>query len=61
MPVLSEHINDTEPRVSTVASDLQRILFFFMTLAVMVRQVVRVIGSPSGMNAVPEVSLVPVT
>lgn len=51
VPVLSEQINVTEPSVSTVARDLQRILFFFITAAVMVRQVVRVIGRPSGMNA----------
>lgn len=51
VPVLSEQINVTEPNVSTVARDLQRILFFFITAAVIVRQVVRAIGKPSGMNA----------
>jgi hypothetical protein len=51
VPVLSEQMRLTEPSVSTVASDLQRILFFFIEPAVMVRQVVSAIGRPSGMKA----------
>src|SRR5687767_12531972 len=30
VPVLSEQTTETEPKVSTVLSDLQRILFFFI-------------------------------
>jgi len=51
VPVLSEHSSDTEPSVSTVASDLQRMLLFFMEYAVIVRHVARAIGRPSGMKA----------
>lgn len=51
VPVLSEHIVLTDPRVSTVLRDLHRILFFFMMLAVIVRLAVTAIGRPSGMNA----------
>ena len=42
----------TEPRVSTVFRDLHRILFFRMRLAVMVREAVSAMGSPSGMKAI---------
>jgi hypothetical protein len=51
VPVLSEQIVLTEPRVSTVLRDLHRILFFFMMLAVIVRLAVTAIGRPSGMKA----------
>lgn len=51
VPVLSEQITETDPSVSTVLRDLQRILFFFMRLAVMVRPAVMEMGRPSGMNA----------
>ena len=51
VPVLSEHITETEPRVSTVLRDLHKILFFRMMLAVIVRLAVTAIGNPSGMNA----------
>jgi len=51
VPVLSEQMTDTAPRVSTVLRDLHRILFFLIMLATMVRDDVRAIGSPSGMKA----------
>jgi hypothetical protein len=44
-------MTDTEPRVSTVLRDLQRILFLLIRLAVMVKFAVRAIGKPSGINA----------
>ena len=37
VPVLSEQITVTDPRVSTVFNDLHSTLFFFMIFAVMVR------------------------
>ena len=37
VPVLSEQITVTDPRVSTVFNDLHNTLFFFMIFAVMVR------------------------
>jgi hypothetical protein len=42
---------ETAPRVSTVLRDLQRILFFLIMLATIVKLVVKAIGNPSGMNA----------
>jgi hypothetical protein len=51
VPVLSEQITETDPRVSTVFKDLQRILFFLMMFATIVKLVVNAIGRPSGMNA----------
>jgi hypothetical protein len=51
VPVLSEQMTDTEPRVSTVFRDLHRILFLRIRFAVMVRLAVKAIGSPSGINA----------
>jgi hypothetical protein len=51
VPVLSEQMTETEPRVSTVFSDLHRILFFRMIFATMVKDVVRAMGNPSGMTA----------
>jgi hypothetical protein len=51
VPVLSEQMVLTEPKVSTVLSDLQRILFFFMICAVIVKLAVTAMGKPSGMNA----------
>ena len=51
VPVLSEQMTDTEPSVSTVFRDLQRIIFFFIRLAVMVRPAVIAMGRPSGMKA----------
>ena len=51
VPVLSEQMTLTEPRVSTVFRDLQRILFLRMRFAVIVRDAVNAIGRPSGMNA----------
>ena len=51
VPVLSEQITLTDPRVSTVFSDLQRILFWRIIFAVIVREAVKAIGSPSGINA----------
>ena len=51
MPVLSEQITDTEPRVSTVLRLLHKILFFRMIFAVIVSVEVTAIGSPSGINA----------
>jgi hypothetical protein len=51
VPVLSEQIVLTEPRVSTVLSDLHKMLFFFITAAVIVKLAVTAIGRPSGMNA----------
>ena len=52
MPVLSEHITDTEPNVSTVFSDLHKTFCFRIRFAVMVKPAVRAIGSPSGMKAI---------
>lgn len=43
-------MTETDPRVSTVFSDLQRILFFLMMFATMVKDVVNAIGKPSGMT-----------
>lgn len=51
VPVLSEQITLTEPKVSTVFNDLHKILFFLIRLAVIVSDAVRAIGSPSGINA----------
>ena len=51
VPVLSEQMTLTDPRVSTVFKDLQRILFFRIRLAVMVSDAVNAIGRPSGMKA----------
>lgn len=53
VPVLSEQITETAPRVSTVARDLQRILFFFIIPAAIVRPMEIEIGRPSGMKAIP--------
>lgn len=52
VPVLSEQTTETEPKVSTVLSDLQRILFFFIKFAVIVRPAVIEMGRPSGMKAI---------
>jgi len=52
VPVLSEQMTLTEPRVSTVFKDLHRILFLRIRLAVMVRDAVNAIGRPSGMKAI---------
>ena len=52
VPVLSEQTTDTVPRVSTVFRDLQRILFFRIVLALIVRLAVKATGSPSGMKAI---------
>ena len=52
VPVLSEQITLTDPRVSTVFKDLHRILFFRIMFAVIVSDAVSAIGSPSGMKAI---------
>lgn len=52
VPVLSEQMTDTAPRVSTVFKLLQRILFLRIRLAVIVRLAVNAIGRPSGINAI---------
>lgn len=52
VPVLSEHITLTDPRVSTVFRDLHKILFLRIRLAVMVSEAVKAIGRPSGMKAI---------
>jgi hypothetical protein len=44
-------MTETEPRVSTVFSDLHRILFFLMMFATIVKLVVSAMGRPSGMKA----------
>lgn len=49
---MSEQITLTDPRVSTVFNDLQRILFWRMMLAVIVKEAVKAIGRPSGMKAI---------
>jgi hypothetical protein len=49
---LSEQMTLTDPSVSTVFKDLQRILFLRMRFAVIVREAVNAIGRPSGMNAI---------
>lgn len=41
VPVLSEQMTDTAPRVSTVFKDLQRVLFLRMRMAVMSRLAVK--------------------
>jgi len=41
-------MTDVAPRVSTVFRDLQRILFFFMMSAMIVKLAVTDIGKPSG-------------
>lgn len=51
VPVLSEQMTETEPRVSTVFRDLHRTLCFRIRFAVIVRPAVNAIGKPSGMNA----------
>jgi hypothetical protein len=51
VPVLSEHITLTDPRVSTVFNDLHRILFWRMMFAVIVKEAVKAMGRPSGMKA----------
>lgn len=51
MPVLSEQMTDTDPSVSTVFRDLQRIFCFRIMLALMVMLAVRATGRPSGMKA----------
>lgn len=45
---MSEQITLTEPSVSTVLRDLQRILFLRMIFAVMVKDAVSAMGRPSG-------------
>jgi hypothetical protein len=49
---MSEQMTDTEPRVSTVFRDLQRILFLRIILAVIVRLAVKAMGRPSGIKAI---------
>jgi len=49
VPVLSEQMTETDPRVSTVFRDLHRILFFLIRFAVIVKLDVTAIGRPSGM------------
>jgi hypothetical protein len=44
-------MTDTEPRLSTVLRDLQRILFLRIMLALMVMLAVTATGRPSGMKA----------
>ena len=51
VPVLSEQMTETAPRVSTVFKDLHKILFLRIKFAVMVRLAVKAIGKPSGMKA----------
>lgn len=51
VPVLSEQMTLTDPRVSTVFSDLQSTLLRRMMFAVMVKLAVTAIGRPSGMKA----------
>ncbi len=51
VPVLSEQMTETVPSVSTVLSDLQSTLFFFIILAAIVSEAVVATGRPSGMKA----------
>src|ERR1700679_231671 len=51
VPVLSEQITLTAPSVSTVFSDLQRILFLRIMFAVIVKEAVKAMGRPSGIKA----------
>lgn len=51
VPVLSEQIIETAPRVSTVLSDLHKILLVRIMFALMVILDVRAIGRPSGIKA----------
>lgn len=48
---MSEQITETDPKVSTVLSDLQRILCLRIMLALMVMLAVTATGRPSGMKA----------
>ena len=57
VPVLSEHSTETAPNVSTVFNDLQRMLFCFMMLAVIVKLAVRAMGRPSGTKAMATVTM----
>ena len=52
VPVLSEQMTETAPNVSTVFSDLHRIIFLRIKFAVIVKLAVKAIGSPSGMKAI---------
>ena len=52
VPVLSEQMTDTDPKVSTVLSDLHKTFCFRIRFAVIVKPAVRAIGSPSGMKAI---------
>jgi hypothetical protein len=52
VPVLSEHMTLTAPKVSTVFNDLHKILFLRMILAVIVKDAVNAMGRPSGMKAI---------
>lgn len=52
VPVLSQQMTHTAPRVSTVFKDLHKILFFLMRFAVIVKLAVRAMGRPSGMKAI---------
>jgi hypothetical protein len=51
VPVLSEQMTETAPRVSTVFSDLHKIEFLRMRLAVIVKLAVKAMGKPSGIKA----------
>ena len=53
VPVLSEQMTETDPSVSTVLSDLQRIFCLRIMLALMVMLAVNATGKPSGMKATP--------
>lgn len=51
VPVLSEQMTETDPSVSTVLSDLQRIFCLRIMLALMVMLAVSATGKPSGIKA----------
>lgn len=57
VPVLSEQITDTAPKVSTVFNDLHRTWLLFIIFAVMVNEAVSAIGKPSGMKATATVTI----
>ena len=52
VPVLSEHITDVQPSVSTLWSLFTRTFCFIMRLTASARAIVTVAGSPSGIAAI---------
>ncbi len=57
VPVLSEQMTETDPKVSTVFKDLHKIWLLFIILAVIVKEAVKAIGRPSGTKATATVTM----